>query len=245
MPGPAHPQPHENQILAALPPAERERLFPHLKLVEMSLGMVLYESGDTLRHIYFPTDSIVSLLYVLKDGASAEISVVGNDGAIGVALFMGGETTTNRAIVQSAGSAYRLSGVRLKEEFEQHETMQHVFHQRPAPQAYDCESSNLATPLGPAGRHQEGRQDGNRSVQQSEVGKIGGSAVLQGEESPQWPLSELHVHRSPLTDDPRAFSAYFVPRSVRHRTREPVPVTDTCFGQRAGSRRSVSFFTTL
>ena len=120
MPGPAHPQPHANQILAALPPAERERLFPHLKLVEMPLGMVLYESGDTLRHIYFPTDSIVSLLYVLKDGASAEISVVGNDGAIGVALFMGGETTTNRAIVQSAGSAYRLSGARLKEEFERH-----------------------------------------------------------------------------------------------------------------------------
>src|SRR5579872_3106599 len=126
MPGPAHPQPHENQILAALPPAERERLFPHLKLVEMSLGMVLYESGDTLRHIYFPTDSIVSLLYVLKDGASAEIAVVGNDGAIGVALFMGGETTTNRAIVQSAGSAYRLSGARLKEEFERHGEMLHI-----------------------------------------------------------------------------------------------------------------------
>jgi CRP-like cAMP-binding protein len=118
--------PQENQILAALPTAERERLFPHLTLVAMPLGMVLYESGDTLRHIYFPTDSIVSLLYVMKDGASAEISVVGNDGAIGVALFMGGETTTNRAIVQSAGSAYRLSGARLKEEFERHGEMLHI-----------------------------------------------------------------------------------------------------------------------
>jgi CRP-like cAMP-binding protein len=125
MPGSTH-HPQENQILAALPGAERERLFPHLKLVAMPLGMVLYESGDMLRHIYFPTDSIVSLLYVLKDGASAEIAVVGNDGAIGVALFMGGETTTNRAIVQSAGSAYRLSGLRLKQEFERHGEMLHI-----------------------------------------------------------------------------------------------------------------------
>jgi len=124
MPGSAYPQ--QNHILEALPPADRERVFPHLKRVEMPLGMVLYESGDTLRHIYFPTDSIISLLYVLKDGASAEISVVGNDGAIGVALFMGGETTTNRAIVQSAGYAYRLSGKRLKAEFERHGEMLHV-----------------------------------------------------------------------------------------------------------------------
>src|ERR1700729_3910910 len=90
----------QNQILDALPRAERERLYPHLKLVPMPLGMVLYESGDSLNHIYFPTDSIVSLMYVLNDGASAEIAIVGNDGAIGLALFMGGETTTNRAIVQ-------------------------------------------------------------------------------------------------------------------------------------------------
>ena len=118
-----HPQ--QNHILDALPQPERERLFPHLKLVTLPLGKVLYESGDTLRHIYFPIDSIVSLLYVFKDGASAEIAVVGNDGAIGVALFMGGETTTNRAIVQSAGSAYRLTGARLKEEFGRHgETLQ-------------------------------------------------------------------------------------------------------------------------
>jgi CRP-like cAMP-binding protein len=118
--------PRQNQILDALPVAERERLFPHLTPVALPLGMVLYESGDTLRHIYFPTDSIVSLLYVLKDGASAEIAVVGNDGAIGLALFMGGETTTNRAIVQSAGSAFRLSGSRLKEEFGRHGEMLHI-----------------------------------------------------------------------------------------------------------------------
>jgi CRP-like cAMP-binding protein len=118
--------PGQNQILNALPPAAQERLYPHLALVEMPLGKALYESGDVLRHIYFPTDSIVSLLYVLKDGASAEIAVVGNDGAIGVALFMGGETTTNRAIVQSAGSAYRLSGARLKEEFGRHTEMLHI-----------------------------------------------------------------------------------------------------------------------
>jgi CRP-like cAMP-binding protein len=123
MPGP-HPQ--QNHILDALPAAERDRLFPYLKLVALPLGAVLYESGDMLRHIYFPTDAIVSLLYVLKDGASAEIAVVGNDGAIGVALFMGGETTTNRAIVQSAGSAYRMTGARLKKEFERHGELLHI-----------------------------------------------------------------------------------------------------------------------
>jgi CRP-like cAMP-binding protein len=109
--------PTENHLLAALPPAERDRLNPHLRLVPMPLGKVLYESGDTLRHVYFPVDSIVSLLYVLENGASAEISVVGNEGLIGVALFMGGETTPSRAIVQSAGHAYRLDGQLLKDEF--------------------------------------------------------------------------------------------------------------------------------
>jgi CRP-like cAMP-binding protein len=123
---PQIPNPEANQILDAISPAARERLFPHLKMVDLPLGKVLYESGDTLRHIYFPTTCIVSLLYVLADGASAEIAVVGNDGAIGVALFMGGETTTNRAIVQSAGSAYRLTGARLKQEFERHGEMLHV-----------------------------------------------------------------------------------------------------------------------
>ena len=118
--------PQQNHILDALPRPERERLFPYLNLVALPLGKVLYESGDTLRHIYFPTDSIVSLLYVLQDGASAEIAVVGNEGAIGVALFMGGETTTNRAVVQSAGSAYQLTGARLKDEFERHGQMLHI-----------------------------------------------------------------------------------------------------------------------
>jgi CRP-like cAMP-binding protein len=121
-----HHHPEQNQILAALPASEREGLFPHLERVQMPLGTVLYESGDTLRHIYFPTDSIVSLLYVLADGASAEIAVVGNDGAIGIALFMGGETTPSRAIVQSAGFAYRLTGERIKAEFGRHGQMLHV-----------------------------------------------------------------------------------------------------------------------
>jgi CRP-like cAMP-binding protein len=110
----------------ALPPAERERLFPHMKLVEMAFGTVLNESGVVLRHIYFPVDSIVSLLYVLNNGASAEIAVVGNEGAVGVSLFMGGETTPSRAVVQSAGSAYRLSRARLKEEFNRHGQLLHV-----------------------------------------------------------------------------------------------------------------------
>jgi CRP-like cAMP-binding protein len=112
---PHHPQ--QNHLLAAFSAAEQERLYPHLQLVTMPLGTVLYESGDVLRHVYFPTDSIVSLLYVLADGASAEISVVGNEGLIGIALFMGGETTPSRAIVQSAGFAYRLVGQKLKDEF--------------------------------------------------------------------------------------------------------------------------------
>jgi len=109
--------PQQNHLLAALSAGERDRLYPHLRLVPLPLGQVLYESGDVLGHVYFPTDSIVSLLYVLADGASAEISVVGNEGLIGIALFMGGETTPSRAIVQSAGSAYRLVGQRLNDEF--------------------------------------------------------------------------------------------------------------------------------
>ena len=114
----------QNHLLAALSPAERERIYPHLRLVPMPLGKVLYESGDVLRHVYFPTDSIVSLLYVLADGASAEISVVGNEGLIGIALFMGGETTPSRAIVQSAGHAYRLIGQHLKDEFHRNGKLQ-------------------------------------------------------------------------------------------------------------------------
>ena len=116
--------PQQNYLLAALSATERERVYPHLQLVTMPLGKVLYESGDVLRHVYFPTDSIISLLYVLADGASAEISVVGNEGLIGIALFMGGETTPSRAIVQSAGHAYRLIGQHLKDEFHRNGDMQ-------------------------------------------------------------------------------------------------------------------------
>jgi CRP-like cAMP-binding protein len=116
--------PEQNYLLAALSPEERERVFPHLRLVAMPLGKVLYESGDELEYVYFPTDSIVSLLYVLESGASAEISVVGNEGLIGIALFMGGGTTPSRAIVQSAGHAYRLAGQRLKDEFHRNGGLQ-------------------------------------------------------------------------------------------------------------------------
>jgi CRP-like cAMP-binding protein len=114
------PFPEQNLLLASLGEEVRLRLFPHLEPVELPLGKVLYESGGALRHVYFPTDSIVSLLYVMESGASAEISVVGNDGLIGISLFMGGESTPSRAVVQSAGSAYRLPGQRLKDEFNRH-----------------------------------------------------------------------------------------------------------------------------
>ena len=112
--------PQRNQILAAFPQIERDRLFPHLRHVALPLGKVIYESGARLRDIYFPTNAIVSLLYVLTSGASAEIAVVGREGAVGVSLFMGGETTPSRAVVQSAGGAYRLSGALLKSEFARH-----------------------------------------------------------------------------------------------------------------------------
>jgi CRP-like cAMP-binding protein len=115
--------PKQNHLLAALSPAEHERLTPHLELIALPLGNVLCEAGDHLRHVYFPTDSIVSLLCILEDGESAEIAVVGNEGLIGVALFMGGETTPSRAIVQSAGYAYRLVGQRLKDEFHRNGDM--------------------------------------------------------------------------------------------------------------------------
>lgn len=115
--------PLQNHLLAALTQEIQERLIPHLERVTLPLGKVLYESGDALRHVYFPTDAIVSLLYVMEDGASAEISVVGNEGLIGVAVFMGGESTPSRAIVQSAGHAYRLPGQKLKDEFNRHGEM--------------------------------------------------------------------------------------------------------------------------
>ena len=109
--------PRDNHLLAALPTAEFARLAPHLELVSMPLGEVLYESGQQLRHVYFPTTSIVSLLYMLEGGASAEIAIVGNEGILGISLFMGGETTPSRAVVQSAGHGYRLKAELLKREF--------------------------------------------------------------------------------------------------------------------------------
>jgi len=112
--------PQHNHLLNALSAEAQKRLYPHLDLVALPLGKVQYETGDVLRHVYFPTDSIVSLLYVMENGASAEISVVGNEGLIGVALFMGGESTPSRALVQSAGSAFQLGGQLLKDEFNRH-----------------------------------------------------------------------------------------------------------------------------
>ena len=109
--------PRDNHLLAALPPAEWQRWQPMLEWVEMPLGQVLYESGRPLAHVYFPTTTIISLLYVMEDGASAEIAVVGNEGLVGIALFMGGETTPSRAVVQSAGEGWRLRAGSVKEEF--------------------------------------------------------------------------------------------------------------------------------
>jgi CRP-like cAMP-binding protein len=125
MPAAAH-DPRQNHLLAALPGADFERLQPHLKQIPLDLGVSLYEPGVEMRHLYFPTNSIVSLLYVMADGASAEIAVVGNEGVVGVSLFMGGETTPSRAVVQSAGLAYRLPGQVLKEEFTRGGAMQHL-----------------------------------------------------------------------------------------------------------------------
>jgi CRP-like cAMP-binding protein len=107
----------QNQLLAALPDAEWQRWMPMLEDVALPLGKVLYESGGTLSHVYFPTTAIVSLLYVMENGASAEIAVVGNEGLVGVSLFMGGESTPSRAVVQSAGRGFRLSARAMKEEF--------------------------------------------------------------------------------------------------------------------------------
>ena len=115
-PGPYSPL--QNRILGALSAPERERIFPDLQLVPMPLARVLYESGDPLLHVYFPVDSIVSLLYVMENGASAEIAVVGNEGIVGVSLFMGGGSTPSRAVVQSAGEGYRLKAQAMKNEFD-------------------------------------------------------------------------------------------------------------------------------
>ena len=109
--------PHQNFLLAALSKAEFERIAPHLELVAMPLGEVLYESGVRLQHVYFPTSAIVSLHYVTADGASAETAGVGNEGVLGISLFMGGNTTPSRATVQTAGYGFRLKGGVMMEEF--------------------------------------------------------------------------------------------------------------------------------
>jgi CRP-like cAMP-binding protein len=123
------PTPHsptQNHLLAALPPAEFARLSSDLELVPMPLGEALYESGGRLQHVYFPTTSIVSLLYVLENGASAEIAIVGNEGILGISLFMGGGTTPSRAVVQSAGYGYRLKAELLKREFDRSGPVLHL-----------------------------------------------------------------------------------------------------------------------
>ena len=118
--------PKQNYLLAALPATELEPLLPHLEPVHMPLGEVLYESGGELRHVYFPATSIVSLLYIFADGASAEIAVVGNEGVLGISLFMGGETTPSQAVVQSAGYGYRLEAQLLKQEFHRPKSALHL-----------------------------------------------------------------------------------------------------------------------
>ncbi len=118
--------PQRNRLLAALPAADYARLLPHLEPVSLELGKALYESGSHQGYVFFPTNSIVSLLYVMEDGSSAEIAVVGNEGLVGIALFMGGESTPSRAVVQSAGHGYRLSGSVLRSEFGQGGDLQHL-----------------------------------------------------------------------------------------------------------------------
>lgn len=118
--------PRQNQLLASLPDAEWLRWQPQLELCEMPLGQVLYESGASLHYVYFPTNAIVSLLYVLEDGSSAEIAVVGQEGVVGIAIFMGGGSTPNQAVVQSAGMGYRLHADAIKAEFERSIPVMHL-----------------------------------------------------------------------------------------------------------------------
>ena len=119
--------PKDNYLLAALPPEVFDRLLPNLKPIDMPLGKVIYEPGIELDHVYFPVPGcIISMLYVMTDGSSAEIAVVGDEGMVGIALFMGGDTTPSRALVQSAGQAFQLKGNELKKEFERHSGLQHL-----------------------------------------------------------------------------------------------------------------------
>jgi CRP-like cAMP-binding protein len=114
------PHPAQNHLLGALSPDVQGRLFPHLELTELSLRALMYEAGQPMRHVYFPTDSIISMQYLMENGASTAISVVGNEGLLGITLYMGGESTPSRSVVQSAGFAYRLPRARVKEEFDRH-----------------------------------------------------------------------------------------------------------------------------
>ncbi|HSW05679.1 Crp/Fnr family transcriptional regulator [Aquabacterium sp.] len=118
--------PRSNQLLASLPADEWRRWMPQLEAVDMPLGQVLYESGSTLSHVYFPSTAIVSLLYVMENGASAEIAVVGNEGIVGISLFMDGNSTPSRAVVQSAGQGLRLKAQTMKEEFDRAGAVMHL-----------------------------------------------------------------------------------------------------------------------
>jgi CRP-like cAMP-binding protein len=120
------PHPRQNHLLAALSPDVQERLFPHLELAELSLRALMYEAGRPMRHVYFPTDSIISMQYLMENGASTAISVVGNEGLLGITLYMGGESTPSRSLVQSAGHAYRLPRHRVKAEFDRHGELLHL-----------------------------------------------------------------------------------------------------------------------
>jgi CRP-like cAMP-binding protein len=123
------PVPHtptQNHLLATLPAADYERLLPDLELVPLPLGWAVYEAGGHSGHVYFPTTAIVSLLYVLENGASAEIAITGNDGLVGIALFMGGESTPSRAVVQSDGHGYRLKAATFKAEFKRGGHLQYL-----------------------------------------------------------------------------------------------------------------------
>ncbi len=118
--------PRQNRLLAGLPVTEFERIVPNLEAVTLPLGKALYESGDRLEYVFFPTTAIISLLYELENGSSAEIAVIGREGIVGIALFMGGDTMPNRAVVQSAGAGYRLRGRLLKQEFDRAGELQHL-----------------------------------------------------------------------------------------------------------------------
>lgn len=126
LPQTTNPSPKQNHLLAALTAADFERLAPQLELVQLALGQMLYDPGTQMRHAFFPTTSIVSLHYVTESGASAETAGVGNEGVVGIALFMGGDTTSSSAVVQTAGQAYRLDRHVLKEEFDKGGALQHL-----------------------------------------------------------------------------------------------------------------------